>query len=50
MRTALILLVALALPSAASAGCPGKFASLVKYAGESPDKFLQEPVIRSRMR
>lgn len=50
MRTALTLLVALALPSAASARCPGKFASLTKYAGEYPDRFLQEPAIRSRMR
>jgi hypothetical protein len=50
MRTALIVLLAVALPSTAFAGCPGKFVSLLKYAGESPDRFLQEPVIRSRMR
>jgi len=49
MRALVALFVALALPSAASAGCEGEFASLAKYAGEYPDKFLQEPVIRSRM-
>lgn len=50
MRKLLILLVALALPSSASAGCTGEFAALAKYAGEYPEKLFQEPVISSRMR
>jgi hypothetical protein len=45
-----ILLIALALPSAASADCTGKFAFLAHYAGGYKDKFLQEAVVRSRMR
>jgi hypothetical protein len=49
MRALLLLLLAVALPSAAYAGCEGKFASMAKYAGAYPDKFLREPVIRSRM-